>query len=97
MNDIHLDYSLYDNTLDLVCEKDVAELKRECMRQRIYIEQLAEEKRKAEAEAVMMKHSKLNWSKLAWSLVKDFKAGKQSKEDFLAEYERVMEGMVRIT
>lgn len=92
----HLNYSLYDNRYDFESENDPEELKRECMRQHIFIERLYAEKNKAEFETHLMKMSKLNWSNLMWKLVKDFREGKQTKEEFLDEFDRIREGMCRI-
>ena len=94
--DLHLAYSRYDNRDDLRNEADIEAVKSEAMRQRVYIEQLHSELAKAKAELTLLKHSKLNWESLMWKLIKDFREGKQSKAEFLADFDRVTQGMVRI-
>lgn len=96
MNEVHLDYSLYDSDWDLRYEKDLGEIRRECLRQRVFIERLNTEKHKAEFEVHLRKMHELHWSTLMWKLVKDFREGKQSKEDFLKEFDRIRGGMCSI-
>lgn len=93
--DLHLAYSRYDNRDDLRNEADIEAVKSEAMRQRAYIEQLHSELAKAKAEITLLKHSKWNWELLMWKLIKNFREGKQSKEEFLADFDRVTQGMVR--
>ena len=94
--DLHLAYSRYDNRDDLRNEADIEAVKSEAMRQRVYIEQLHSELVKAKAELTLLKHSKWNWESLMCKLVKDFREGKQGKAEFLADFDRVTQGMVRI-
>lgn len=89
-------YSLYDHDDDLRSEKDIRNFRQEAFRQRIFIEQQNYEILRLQAELTLLRGSKYDWAKLSWKLVQDFKAGKQSKEDFIEEYERYMHDEVRI-
>ena len=53
--DLHNDYSLYEHTDDVRYEKDLQELKREVLRQRIYIEQQHAEIHKLNTEIALLR------------------------------------------
>ena len=89
-------YSLYETGEELYTEKDMRNIRQEAFRQRIFIEELRAEIHRLKKENALLRGSKYNWANLMWKLVQDFKHGKQSKEDFIEEYERYMHDEVRI-
>lgn len=90
-------YSLYEDDDEIMSERDILNFRQELFRQRIFIERQNYEIHRLQTENTLLRGSKYTWTELMWKLVQDFKAGKQSKEDFIEDYERYMKGMVRIT
>ena len=89
-------YSLYEHDDDLQSERDIMNFRQEVFRQRIFIERQNYEILRLQAELTLLRGSKYNWANLMWKLVKDFREGKQTKEEFLDEFDRIREGMCRI-
>lgn len=88
----HEDYSLFACSDDLHYEKDYSTIKQEMFRQRIYIEELLYKLRHAEARAVLERGNRYAWDKLMWRLIEDYKQGNQTKEEFIAEFQRIRRG-----
>ena len=89
-------YSNYTHYDDIRSERDISELRQEVIRQRIYIDQLTDERNKAQANYTLLYHqAKYDWDSLMYKLVERLRSGEQSVGEFLANWDRAREARLK--